>query len=213
MNQNLTCDILFTQNKVVPVVVLNDINKSIDLANALKAGGISVIEVTLRTPNALQIIEKLANDVPDVTVGAGTVLSEDQYHMAIKHGAKFIVSPGLSDDLINVKCDYDAPFIPGCITPTEVLKASKAGFTHLKFFPSESYNGLSALKSMASVFPHVKFCPTGGITLDNAEKYLKLPNVAGIGCSFVVTDELVKNNQFDKITQLALQITNLATSL
>ncbi|MCE2705640.1 MAG: bifunctional 4-hydroxy-2-oxoglutarate aldolase/2-dehydro-3-deoxy-phosphogluconate aldolase [Proteobacteria bacterium] len=203
MNKILTSEELFNANKIVPVIVLNDIDKAILVANALNDGGINVMEVTLRTPNALQIIEKLAKEAPYITVGAGTVLSEDQYHMAVKHGAKFIVSPGLTPELAKVKGVYNVPFVPGAITPTEVMYALQYGIDILKFFPAESYNGHMALKSLASVFPKVKFCPTGGINLENANKYLSLSNVVGVGCSFIVTEQLVAQNNFEKITELA----------
>ncbi|MFN8770106.1 MAG: bifunctional 4-hydroxy-2-oxoglutarate aldolase/2-dehydro-3-deoxy-phosphogluconate aldolase [Neisseriaceae bacterium] len=209
MNKKLTCEAIFAQNKIIPVVVLNDVNKAIPLAHALQDGGINIMEITLRTPNALQIIEKIHNSVSNIIVGAGTILTEDQYHTAIKHGAQFLVSPGLNNALINVKSDYTVPFIPGAITPTEVLCAYNAGFKYLKFFPAESYNGPSALKSLASVFPDIKFCPTGGINLDNIERYLSLPNIAGIGCSFVVTEELITTSNYAQITKLARQVNAL----
>ncbi|MCE3268571.1 MAG: 2-keto-3-deoxy-phosphogluconate aldolase [Burkholderiales bacterium] len=194
---------LLGNNTFIPVVVLDDVNKAIPLAQALLAGGVKIMEVTLRTKNALSIIEKIAKEVPQMQIGAGTVLNFDQYHMAIKHGARFIVSPGLTNDLIEVSRDYDAPFLPGAVTPTEVMLALEHGFDCLKFFPAENYNGVGTLKAFASVFNQIKFCPTGGITLDNAKNYLALNNVLAVGCSFLAPSALIENNDFMSITEIA----------
>ncbi len=203
MKKYCTCEELLTNNTFIPVVVLDDISNAVPLAQALLAGGIKIMEVTLRTPNALAIIERISEEAPEMLVGAGTVLNFDQYHMAIKHGAKFIVSPGLTNGLVEISRDYDTPFLPGAVTPTEVMLALEHGFNYLKFFPAESYNGLSTLKDFASVFNRVKFCPTGGITLDNAKNYLALSNVLSVGCSFLAPAELISNNDFAAITELA----------
>lgn len=198
-----SCAELFDKNKFVPVVILNDIDKAVPIAHALLEGGISVMEVTLRTENALKIIEKLNHDVPQMITGAGTILNDEHYHMAVKHGAQFIVSPGLTTELAQVSERYDVPFLPGAITPTEIMQAQLLGFDYLKFFPAESYNGYDVLKALSSPFANIKFCPTGGITLDTAKKYLSLPNVVGVGCSFFIKDEYIVNNNYEKITELA----------
>ncbi len=203
MKEKFTCAQLFQQNKFIPVVILNDIEKAVPIAHALLEGGISVMEVTLRTNNALDIIQKLAEDIPEMTTGAGTILNDDHYHIAVRHGAKFIVSPGLTPELTEVSNEYDVPFLPGAITPTEIMQASLMGFNYLKFFPAESYNGYSVLKSLSSPFTNVKFCPTGGVNLDNAKKYLALPNVVGVGCSFFITEDIIKNSSYSTITKLA----------
>ena len=205
MNNTITCAQILSQHKCIPVVVLNDESKSIPLAKALLAGNIKIMEVTLRTPNSLKIIKKIADELPEMLVGAGTVINEDQYNLAVSNGAKFIVSPGLTPELINVAKTYDVPFLPGAITPSEIMFALKHGFKHLKFFPAENYNGTQMLKSLISVFNNVKFCPTGGIKLNNIKEYLSLSNVISVGCSFLAPDSLIANNDFDKITQLALQ--------
>ncbi|MCC2624931.1 MAG: 2-keto-3-deoxy-phosphogluconate aldolase [Burkholderiales bacterium] len=203
MQKYCTCEELLTNNTFIPVVVLDDISKAVPLAQALLAGGVKTMEITLRTKNALAIIETISKEVPDMLVGAGTVLNFDQYHLSIKHGAKFIVSPGLTNGLIETSRDYDAPFLPGAVTPTEVMLALEHGFNYLKFFPAENYNGVGTLKAFASVFSQVKFCPTGGITLDNAKNYLSLSNVLAVGCSFLAPTDLIKNNDFAAITELA----------
>lgn len=203
MSNKLTCEQLFQKNKIVPVVILNDIDKAVPIAHALLEGGISVMEVTLRTPNALSIIAKLTKEVPEMITGAGTILNDDHYHKAIKHGAQFIVSPGLTPELVKVASQYDAPFLPGAITPTEIMQALLHGFDYLKFFPAESYNGYEVLKALSSPLSTVKFCPTGGINLDNARKYLALPNVVGVGCSFLIKEEQVASGNYTKITATA----------
>lgn len=201
----LTCEQLFAQNKVIPVVMLNDINKAVAVAHALLQGGISIMEVTLRTPNALAIIHALNKEIPEMIVGAGTILNDDQYHAAVAQGAKFIVSPGLTNELAKVSAAYPVPFLPGAITPTEIMQALLHGFEYLKFFPAESYNGYNTLKALSAPFPQAKFCPTGGINLDNMHKYLSLPNVVGVGCGFLVNDDLINQSNFSQITQLAKQ--------
>ncbi|HMT01927.1 MAG TPA: bifunctional 4-hydroxy-2-oxoglutarate aldolase/2-dehydro-3-deoxy-phosphogluconate aldolase [Burkholderiales bacterium] len=205
----LTPQQIFAEHKFIPVVVLDDVHKAILLAKALLKGGINIMEITLRSKNAFTIIETIANDIPEMLIGAGTILNSDQYHKSIKHGAKFTVSPGLTPDLIDVAKDYDISFIPGAITPTEIMYAINADFNYLKFFPAESYNGLSILKALTSVFSQIKFCPTGGISLENAKQYLNIPNVAGVGCSFLADKFLIENSKFDEITQLAAKTINL----
>lgn len=203
MSNILTCEQMFNKNKVIPVVILNDIDKAVPIAHALLDGGISAIEITLRTPNAMAIIDKISKEVPQMLTGAGTVLTDDQYHVAVSNGAKFIVSPGLTGELVTVSHDYDVPFLPGAITPSEIMQALLMGFNYFKFFPSNAYNGYEVLKSLASPFPAAKFCPTGGINLDNAKQYLSLPNVVGFGCSFLIKDDWVQNNNFAQVTALA----------
>ena len=205
MSDILDCEQIFAKNRFVPVVVLDDLEKAVPLANALLAGGISIMEITLRTANAFQIIELIANEVPDMLVGAGTILTDDDYHLAIKHKAKFIVSPGITNELIQVSRDYEEPFLPGAITPSEIMHAFNLGFKYLKFFPANASGSYETLKALSSPMPQIKFCPTGGITLENAKKFLDLPNIAGVGCSFLVNNNLVAANEFTKITALAKQ--------
>lgn len=209
MNNILTCEDIFAKNKFIPVVILDDIERAIPLAKSLLAGGISVMEITLRTQNAFKIIELIATEVPEMTVGAGTILTDDDYHWAIKHKAQFIVSPGLTSGLTQISREYDVPFLPGAITPTEVMQAVALGFKCVKFFPANGNGSYDTLKSLASPFPQIKFCPTGGITLENAKKFLDLPNVVGVGCSFLVNPLLIAANEFDKITAFAKQALSL----
>ena len=192
---------IFAKNKFVPVIVLNEVEKAIPLAKALLAGGISIMEVTLRTDNALKIIEKIASEVPEMTVGAGTILNHKDYENAIKNKSQFIISPGLTKELYDVSQNHAIPYLPGAVTASEVMNALALGFTYLKFFPANS--GYETLKALASPIPQVKFCPTGGINLDNARKFLDLPNIAAVGCSFLASNDLIKANAFDKITENA----------
>lgn len=192
---------IFAKNKFVPVVVLNEVEKAVPLAKALLAGGISIMEVTLRTENALKIIETIANEVPEMIVGAGTILNVGDYENAIKHKSQFIISPGLTRELSDVSRNHDTAYLPGAVTASEVMVALNLGFTHLKFFPANS--GYETLKALASPIPQIKFCPTGGINLENARKFLDLPNVAAVGCSFLISSDLVKANQFNQITENA----------
>jgi 2-dehydro-3-deoxyphosphogluconate aldolase/(4S)-4-hydroxy-2-oxoglutarate aldolase len=213
MNTHLTMGEVFNNHRIIPVVVLNDPAIALKIGEALINGGISVIEVTLRTPNALNVIEHLRNNLPQLIVGAGTILNDDQYHLAVKHKAQFIVSPCLSNELVAVSKNYELPFLPGAVTPSEILNAYNNGFSYLKYFPAESYNGTQCLKSIASVFPQIKFCPTGGVDLLNAKNYLSLPNVAAVGCSFLVNQAAVDQGNFASITDLALQINQLAKTI
>ncbi len=169
MSEQLTFSTIFKTNKLIPVVVLDEVNKAVALAHALLDGGVNVMEVTLRTPNALQIIKTIAQEVPQMIVGAGTILNVHQYHMAVTHNAQFIVSPGLTSELIDISYSYNTPFMPGAITPTEIMRAHNASFEYIKFFPAQGFNALSVLKSLASPLSNVKFCPTGGIDLSNLQ--------------------------------------------
>ena len=205
MEKYYTCAELLGKNPFIPIVILDDITKAVPLAQSLIAGGINIMEVTLRTKNALAIIETITSEVPDMVVGAGTVLGTDQYHLGVKHGAKFIVAPGLTNNLIEVSHDYDVPFLPGAVTPTEIMCALEHGFNYLKFFPAENYSGVATLRAFSSVFNQVKFCPTGGITLENAKNYLNLENVLSVGCSFLAQDTLIRNCNFAAITEIAVK--------
>ena len=167
MKDYLTIEEFANISKIIPVVVIDEITNAVPLARALLAGGISVMEVTLRTNTAFAAIEEISKNVPDMIVGAGSVITDSQYHHAVKMGSKFIISPGLTNDLVHTSRYYDAPFIPGVMTPSEVMKALVRGFNYLKFFPAEASGGFEMIKAMQGPLNEAKFCPTGGITLDN----------------------------------------------
>lgn len=172
---------------VIPVIVIKDAAAGADLARALVAGGLPVLEVTLRSDAALDAIRAMSA-VEGGHVGAGTVLTPDDARRAKDAGATFAVSPGLTDRLIEACAEIELPLLPGAVTASEVMRAADAGFDMLKFFPAEAAGGAPALKSLAGPLPRISFCPTGGVTTGNASSYLSLPNVICVGGSWIVTD-------------------------
>ncbi|MBA2722677.1 MAG: bifunctional 4-hydroxy-2-oxoglutarate aldolase/2-dehydro-3-deoxy-phosphogluconate aldolase, partial [Methylibium sp.] len=172
----MTLDDILDAGPVIPVIVIERPEDAEPLARALVRGGLRVLEVTLRTPAALDAIRAMCT-VEGAIVGAGTVLGSQQYDAAVEAGAQFVVSPGLTDSLAAFAKAQKVPLLPGTATASEVMRAREAGFTRLKFFPAESSGGVATLKGFASVFPDVRFCPTGGISSDSATAYLRLANV------------------------------------
>lgn len=190
------------QIKLIPVVVINDAANAVPLAQALAAGGLNCAEITLRTPQALDAIQAIHQAMPDMLLGAGTVLTTDQADQAIDAGASFLVSPGLNPDVVKHAQKRGIPMLPGAITPTEVEAGLSLGLTHLKFFPAEAAGGVAMLKALAGPYGQVKFMPTGGISQKNLQEYLALKNVFACGGSFMVTDQLIENGDFAQITAL-----------
>ncbi|MDS0139750.1 MULTISPECIES: bifunctional 4-hydroxy-2-oxoglutarate aldolase/2-dehydro-3-deoxy-phosphogluconate aldolase [unclassified Amycolatopsis] len=176
---------LLELSPVMPVVVIDDADDAVPTARALLAGGIGVIELTLRTPAALSAIERVAAEVPDIVIGAGTVTSPDQAKQAADAGAKFLVTPGCTDAVVDACFDSGLPFLPGASTVSEAMRLAERGLSALKFFPAEASGGVAYLKSIAGPLPSLKFCPTGGITVASAPSYLALPNVGCIGGSWL----------------------------
>lgn len=172
---------------VIPVLVVGDAARAEGLATALIAGGLPVLEVTLRTPAALEVIREMAK-VPGGHVGAGTVLTPDDAKRARDAGAGFAVSPGLTETLARACEDIGLPLLPGAVTASEVMRAMELGYSMLKFFPAEAAGGAKSLKSLAGPLPQVSFCPTGGVTPQNAPDYLALPNVVCVGGSWIAPD-------------------------
>lgn len=196
------------QVPVIPVLVIDDLNSARPLAEALVAGGLPVLEVTLRTPVALEAIKAMAQ-VPGAIVGAGTVLNRQDVEAVKAAGAEFIVSPGATPALVTAAKDADMPLLPGAATASEVMTLLAQGFDMLKFFPAESAGGAGMLKSWAGPLAQMKFCPTGGISPANAAKYLALPNVVCVGGSWVAPAELVSAGRWDEITALAADCAQL----
>lgn len=190
---------------VVPVIVIDDINDAVPLAKALIAGGVRVLEVTLRTACALDAIKKIIAEVPEAVVGAGTVTSVEQLKEVTKAGVEFIITPGLTPSILKAATEGDVPVIPGIATISELLLAKEAGLTALKFFPAEVNGGVAALKAFSGPIPDIKFCPTGGISLKNYREYLALKNVLCVGGSWFVPTDAITNGDFAKITELAKQ--------
>jgi 2-dehydro-3-deoxyphosphogluconate aldolase/(4S)-4-hydroxy-2-oxoglutarate aldolase len=194
---------------VVPVLTINRADTAVALARALVAGGLPVIEVTLRTPVALDAVAAIVAAVPDAIVGVGTVTEVPEIRLALTAGAKFLVSPGTTDELAAAFAKLPVPVLPGCATVSEAMALSARGFPVLKFFPAEAAGGIAFLKSIAAPLPRVKFCPTGGIGPANAAAYLALPNVVAIGGSWVAPADLVAAGNFDRITELAAAASRL----
>jgi 2-dehydro-3-deoxyphosphogluconate aldolase/(4S)-4-hydroxy-2-oxoglutarate aldolase len=194
---------IFARRPVIPVLTLDDAKQAIVLARALAAGGLDVLEVTLRTQKALEAIGAIAQELPEIIVGAGTVLDALQMQKAERAGAKFLVSPGHSDRILAAAADCALPWLLGAATASEVQALRERGHSILKFFPAESLGGVAALKSLQPVFPDVAFCPTGGIDAIRARDYLQLANVIAIGGSWVAPPSMLGKGDFSAITRLA----------
>jgi 2-dehydro-3-deoxyphosphogluconate aldolase/(4S)-4-hydroxy-2-oxoglutarate aldolase len=188
---------------VIPVVVLHDTDHAVPVARALVEGGLPVIELTLRTPQALDCIEQIATHVPEILVGAGTVVAPGQAKEARDAGAQFLVSPGTTDALAAAMQDTGLPHLPGAATVSEVLRLLELGYTELKFFPAEAAGGTAFLSSIASPVPQARFCPTGGIKPGTASSYLALPNVGCVGGSWLTPADALLDRDWERVVQLA----------
>ena len=189
--------------KIVPVVVVHDLAHAVPLANALANGGLTVVEVTMRTSAALDVISAMVKARPDLVTGAGTVLNATHLQQARDAGAHFGVSPGTSPALREAILASGWTFIPGCATPSEAMTLADAGFEVVKLFPAEVVGGLNMLKSLASPLPHIKFMPTGGVRLDKVAEYVAQPNVAALGGTWIVPPALLEAGDFTGIEKLA----------
>lgn len=194
---------LMSRVPVVPVVVVDSLSQAVPIARALVAGGLPVIELTLRTPVALDAIRAIADEVPEILVGAGTIVTPRQAVQALDAGAQFLVSPGTTPDLLDAMAVTGLPFLPGTATVSEVLALLEAGFTEMKFFPAEASGGAAFLKSIASPVPAARFCPTGGITAENAPAYLALPNVGCVGGSWLTPADALATGHWGRVESLA----------
>ncbi|MEW9796703.1 bifunctional 4-hydroxy-2-oxoglutarate aldolase/2-dehydro-3-deoxy-phosphogluconate aldolase [Alteromonas sp. CYL-A6] len=203
MNWTLSPAEIFEAGPVVPVLVIHDEENAVPLAKALLAGGIKVLEVTLRTPVALNVIRRIAEEVPEALIGAGTVTNAQQLKEVTEAGAKFAISPGMTADLLKAGMEGSIPLIPGISSISDLMTGKDAGYTFLKFFPAEASGGVKAIKSISGPFPDVRFCPTGGIGPANYRDYLALPNVMCVGGSWVAPDDAIAAKDWDRITQLA----------
>jgi 2-dehydro-3-deoxyphosphogluconate aldolase / (4S)-4-hydroxy-2-oxoglutarate aldolase len=194
---------------VVPVLTIDDRANAVPLAEALVAGGLTALEITLRTPDALKALGDIARHVPDALVGAGTVLTPEQGVAAIAEGAQFLVSPGATQKLIDAAARWDRPLLPGAATASEAMRLLEAGYAFQKFFPAEQAGGIAALKSLASPLAAISFCPTGGVNAANAAAYLACSNVVCAGGSWVAPAALVAGRDWAGITRLARGAANL----
>ncbi|BAJ02285.1 bifunctional 4-hydroxy-2-oxoglutarate aldolase/2-dehydro-3-deoxy-phosphogluconate aldolase [Shewanella violacea] len=201
-NWSLQPQDIFKRSPIVPVMVINKIEDAVPLARALVAGGISVLEVTLRTPCALEAITKIAKEVPDALVGAGTVLNEEQLQQAVDAGAQFIITPGATPSLLEAAMAGNIPLIPGVASISEVMVGMSLGYTNFKFFPAEASGGVNALKAFSGPLADIRFCPTGGITPSSYRDYLALKNVDCIGGSWIAPTDAMEQGDWSRITDL-----------
>jgi 2-dehydro-3-deoxyphosphogluconate aldolase / (4S)-4-hydroxy-2-oxoglutarate aldolase len=202
---------IFRDNRVIPVVTIDRAADAVPLARALARGGLHVIEVTLRTPEAPAAIAAIARDVPEVLVGAGTVLRAADVTRARDAGAAFLVSPGLTAEIASAAIATGLPYLPGCVTASEIMAARELGLSLLKFFPAEPSGGTGALRQFAPVFAGIAFCPTGGVNQGNAAEYLALPNVPMVGGSWMAPADLVAASNWVAISERARLASALGT--
>jgi 2-dehydro-3-deoxyphosphogluconate aldolase/(4S)-4-hydroxy-2-oxoglutarate aldolase len=197
----------------VPVIVLSDEAQAVPLAHALLEGGIDVMEITLRSGVALRAIEAVARAVPKMHLGAGTVTRAAEVTQVVNAGAKVALSPGCSDALVDAVKAAKLPFIPGVMTPSEVMRARDHGFTLMKLFPAAQAGGIGMLKALGAPLPDVRFCPTGGVSPENLREILALPNVAMAGGSWLTPSDALRQGDWKRIARLAREATTLATAV
>ncbi len=188
---------------IVPVIKLSDIEKSEKLADALQKGGINCAEITFRAAGANKVIERMLKKYPDMIVGAGTVLTLEEAELAVAAGAKFIVSPGLNEEVVEYALNHNVLPVPGCITPTEIQKALRMGLNLIKFFPAEQFGGIKTIKALAAPFSQVTFMPTGGVSLNNLKEYISEKAVAACGGTFMVKEDMITGEEWEKITEMS----------
>ncbi|HZP19427.1 MAG TPA: bifunctional 4-hydroxy-2-oxoglutarate aldolase/2-dehydro-3-deoxy-phosphogluconate aldolase [Bauldia sp.] len=194
---------ILTAAPVVPVLTIADPKQAVPLARALVAGGLTALEVTLRTPAALEAIRAMATEVEGAVVGAGTVLDARQWHDAVKAGATFVVSPGATAGLLDAAQNSPVPFLPGAATAGEAMALAERGYRFLKFFPAEPAGGIAYLKALAAPLPDIRFCPTGGVSPKNAKDYLALANVVCVGGTWVAPADALGAGDWAKVTALS----------
>jgi 2-dehydro-3-deoxyphosphogluconate aldolase/(4S)-4-hydroxy-2-oxoglutarate aldolase len=198
--------------RIVPVIVIKDVAHAVPLARALVEGGLNILEVTLRTPAALDAIRAIAAEVKGAIVGAGTVINADQFAAAADAGSKFVVSPGLTEEVVRASRDHNVPILPGIASASDIMRGLGLGLSTFKFFPAENIGGAPAIKALGGPFPQVRFCPTGGIGAKNLASYLSLPNVICAGGSWMVPSDLNAADAFTNAAAMAREASNLAKS-
>ncbi|MGL4487640.1 MAG: bifunctional 4-hydroxy-2-oxoglutarate aldolase/2-dehydro-3-deoxy-phosphogluconate aldolase [Yersinia sp. (in: enterobacteria)] len=210
-NWKTSAEQIMAAGPVVPVIVIDKLEQAVPLAKALVAGGVWVLEVTLRTACAVEAIRTIAKDVPDAIVGAGTVLNPQQLADVMEAGAQFAISPGLTDELLKAATEGSIPLIPGISTVSELMLGIRYGLREFKFFPAEANGGIRMLQAIGDPFSQVRFCPTGGITSNNYRDYLALKNVLCVGGSWLVPADALEKGDYARITELAKQTVAYAT--
>lgn len=194
------------RKRIIPVLEVTKVADAVPLAQALAAGGVSVIEITLRTDAALAAIAAVRKQCPDVVVGVGSVRKPAEMRSAVAAGAQFAVSPGCTEQLAHTALAINFPYLPGAMTPSEMLSLLELGFGYLKFFPAQTAGGMAMLKSVGGPIPHIKFCPTGGIDGASYKSFLQLKNVFCVGGSWMAPREAIENNDWQRVTALATAI-------
>jgi 2-dehydro-3-deoxyphosphogluconate aldolase/(4S)-4-hydroxy-2-oxoglutarate aldolase len=212
MNTTAAIAEILRLSPVMPVVTIEEAAAGPDLARALVNGGIRVIEVTLRTSQALRAIEAIAREVPDICLGAGTVMNQEDLSNAANAGARFAISPGATRELLEAGSTFRIPYLPAVATASELLTAMAVGYSHFKLFPANVAGGVSALKAFYGPFPNARFCPTGGVSLQTAGGYLEQPNVLCVGGSWLTPNDAVKARDWKKIEALAREAAALRTA-
>lgn len=209
-NEKLTALQVMLDAPVIPVIVLNDVAHAVPMAKALVAGGIRMLEITLRTSVALDCMRAIAAEVPEAVIGAGTIRSAADAKAALAAGARFGVSPGYTTTVGKTCQDIGLPLLPGVATGSEIMTAQEDGFTELKFFPAMQAGGPNLLKAWAGPFTDIKFCPTGGVSLENAPTLLALPNVVVVGGSWLTPNDVMARGEWARITEMASEACKLA---
>jgi len=202
-NWKVDAEQVLAEGPVIPVIVIHRLEHAVPLASALVAGGVRVLEITLRTPVAVEAIRLISEGVPEAIVGAGTVINAEELKAVEQAGALFAISPGLTPELLEAANRGAIALIPGVSTISELMTGISRGYTHFKFFPAEAAGGVKTLKAFAGPFPAIKFCPTGGITPETCNDYLALANVMCVGGSWLVPSDAVENERWEEVTALA----------
>jgi 2-dehydro-3-deoxyphosphogluconate aldolase / (4S)-4-hydroxy-2-oxoglutarate aldolase len=198
---------------VIPVLEIDSALHAKPLAEALLAGGLPIAEITLRTDAALESIRVIAREVPDIIVGAGTVITWEQAEVARDAGARFLVSPGMVEQVVIWAQENQIPILPGAVTPTEMIRAIHLGLKYLKFFPAEAVGGLKAIKAMSDPFPQLRFIPTGGVKLENLKEYLKMEKIHAVGGSWMAKRQMIADGKFEEIARMAKEASDLVKQI
>ncbi|HET6597224.1 MAG TPA: bifunctional 4-hydroxy-2-oxoglutarate aldolase/2-dehydro-3-deoxy-phosphogluconate aldolase [Anaerolineales bacterium] len=198
---------------IIPVLEIESARSAKPLAEALLAGGLPIAEITLRTGAALESMRRIAREVPEVIVGAGTVINRDQAEAAREAGAQFLVSPGIVEEVIVWAQEHHVLILPGAVTPTEMIRAIDLGLNLLKFFPAEALGGLSTIQAMSDPFPQLRFIPTGGIKLENAAQYLGNPRIHAVGGSWMAKRQMITDGKFDQIQRMAQEASEIVKQI
>ncbi|MBA0196319.1 bifunctional 4-hydroxy-2-oxoglutarate aldolase/2-dehydro-3-deoxy-phosphogluconate aldolase [Pectobacterium brasiliense] len=202
-NWKTSAEQILTTGPVVPVIVVNKLEHAVPMAKALVAGGVRVLELTLRTDCAIEAIRAIAKEVPEAIVGAGTVTNPEQLAAVVEAGSQFAISPGLTEPLLKAATEGNIPLIPGISTVSELMLGMDYGLREFKFFPAEANGGVKALQAIAGPFAQIRFCPTGGITPNNYRDYLALKSVLCVGGSWLVPNDALESGDYARITELA----------